>query len=196
MNPGSESACRALEEQAKAHAVMFAAMAPGPLTIAAAARLPLHRSFFWDELCRGAGSAERVTDWLIAQANVRGFHGAFVMREEPVAAWLGLEDLIVGLLMPHAELDARVLKLIVRILQSGQLDGPRLAFRARRERADVALAWVLALIPDGERNEAVTAIALGLRPPRDRAVVHFNYDPQRLIRRPVTKEQLWRAKHN
>lgn len=171
-------------------------MAPVPLTIAGAARLALHRSFFWDELCKRAGSPGQVTDWLIAQANARGFHGAFVNREERVDTWLSLEDLLVGLLMPHAELDARVLKLIVRVLQSGQLDAPKLAFRARRERADIALVWVLELIPASERNDAVASVAHALRPPRTRAVVHFNYDPQRLIRRPATKDQLWRAKHS
>ena len=84
-----------------------------------------------------------MTNWLIAQANARGFHGAVVNRVELVEPWPGPEDLLVGLLMPQAELDARVVKLVVRMLQSTQLDALKLAFRARRERADIALAWVL-----------------------------------------------------
>lgn len=87
--------------------VCFGLMALAPLTIAVAARLALHRSLFWDELCRRAVGPELATNWLIAQANGRGFHGAFVSREAPLDAWLGLEDLVVGLLMPQAELDAR-----------------------------------------------------------------------------------------
>lgn len=171
-------------------------MALAPITFASAARLPLHWSAFWAELCRRAGGPGEVTNWLIAQANARGFHGAFVSREETVDPWLGLEDLVVGLLMPHAELDARVLKLVVRLLQSTRLDGAKLAFRARRERADMALAWLLELVPPSERNEAVANIARALRPPRSPAIVRFNYDPQRLVRRPASKDQLWRAKHS
>ncbi len=137
-----------------------------------------------------------MTDWLIAQANGRGFHGAFVTIEASIDHALCLEDLVVGLLMPHAELDARIIKLVVRILQSGQVDAPKLAFRARRERADLALAWVLDLVPESERNAATRLIAASLRPPRGATPVRFNYDTGRLIRRPATKGQLWRAKQS
>ena len=173
---------------------MMLPMTQQPLTFARAARLAPHWSAFWAELCRKAGGADQVTNWLIAQANARGFHGAFVNREEQLDHRLALEDLLVGLLMPHAELDARVVKLITRVLQSGAVDPAKLAFRARRERADVGLAWVLNLVPASEQTAPLVAVARALRPPRGHADVRFNYDPQRLIRRPATREQLWRAK--
>ena len=166
------------------------------LTFAQAARQPTHWSAFWARLGRFAGGAPGVTDWLIAQANVRNFHGAFVTLETPLESSLSLEDLIVGLLMPHAELDARVIKLVVRILQSGQLDAAKLAFRARRERADIALTWVLELIPESERTTATRLIAGSLQPPRGASSVRFNYDAGRLIRRLASKGQLWRAKQS
>ncbi len=169
---------------------------PEPLTFADAARLPVHWSAFWRGLIARAGGAGQVANWLIAQANARGFHGAFVDLEEAADPALGLEDLLVGLLMPHAELDARIVKLVVRILQAGQLDPAKLAFRARRERADVALAWVLSLVPATERNAALDSIATLLRAPRGGAQIRFNYDSERLVRRPATKGHLWRAKHS
>ncbi len=167
-----------------------------PLTFAAAARVPLHWSGFWTSLCRRAGGAEQVTNWLIAQANARGFHGAVVTREDPIDQTLTLEDLVVGLLVPQGELDARIVKLVVRLLQSPLLDAPRLAFRARRERADIALAWVLALVPQTERTPSLEAAGKALRPPRGEARISFNYDSQRLVRRPATRDNLWRAKHS
>jgi hypothetical protein len=173
---------------------MMLSMTQPPPTFARAARLPLHWSAFWSRLARQAGGPEQVTDWLIAQANARGFHGAFVNRQEPIDPGVALEDLVVGLLMPHAELDARVIKLITRILQSGQVDATKLSFRARRERADIGLAWLLELVPPEERTAPLRAVSEALRPPRTKAEVSFNYDPQRLVRRPATKEQLWRAK--
>jgi hypothetical protein len=172
-------------------------MPPQPLTFASAERVPLHWSLFWDGLCHRAGGHGALTNWLIAQANARGFLGAIVDQtaaRAPVDGSLALEDLMVGLLMPHAELDARIVKLVVRMLQSGQFDGAKLAFRARRERADVALAWVLSLVPPEEQNESLAAVSRALRPPRGFAQVNFNYDPQRLVRRPATKDHLWRAK--
>lgn len=77
---------------------------------------------------------------------------------EPVDASLELEDLVVGLLMPHAELDARVSKLVVRLLQSPQLDVSRLAFRARRRGGEGA-----------SRTSRRRPGALQLRPPAPRA---------------------------
>ncbi len=165
-------------------------------TFADAARVPVHWSLFWTQLCRKAGAAAKVTNWLIAQANARGFHGAIVDQEAEIDALLCLEDLVVGLLMPQSEVDARIVKLVVRMLQSNQLDEARLTFRARRERADIGLAWVLALVPPGERTVSLEAIAKSLRPPRGSARVHFNYDSERLVRRPATKDNLWRAKHS
>ena len=169
-------------------------MTSPPLTFAQAAHQPRHWSAFWATLCRRAGGEAGVTDWLIAQANVRGFHGAFVTLEAPNESSLALEDLLVGLLMPHAELDARVIKLVVRVLQSGQLDAAKLAFHARRERADLALAWVLSLVPETEQNDAIRLVAGALRAPRGATPVRYNYDVGRLIRRPASKGQLWRAK--
>lgn len=161
-------------------------MLSAPPTFADAARVPLHWSVFWHQLVRKAGGPTEVTNWLIAQANARGFHGAVVNRVEPIDLSLEVEDLVVGLLMPHAELDARVIKLVVRLLQSTQLDAAKLVFRARRERADIALAWVLSLVPEGELTAPVVAVAKLLRKPRGDAQVRFNYDPQRLVRRAAT----------
>ncbi len=175
---------------------MVWSMVSAPPTFAEAARIPLHWSAFWHRLSQSAGGSSQVTNWLIAQANARGFHGAFVNREQAVDASLGLEDLVVGLLMPHAELDARVIKLVVRLLQSTQLDAAKLVFRARRERADIALAWVLNLVPEGELTAPVVGVAKLFRKPRGDAHVRFNYDPQRLVRRPATKDHLWRAKQS
>lgn len=171
-------------------------MMSAPPTFADAARVPLHWSAFWHRLCQRAGAPTQVTNWLIAQANARGFHGAFVNREEALDASLGVEDLVVGLLMPHAELDVRVIKLVVRLLQSTELDAAKLVFRARRERADIALAWVLRLVPEGELTASVVGVAERLPRPRGDAHVRFNYDPQRLVRRAATKDHLWRAKRS
>lgn len=169
-------------------------MAQHLLTIGEAAHQGAPRSFFWARLVAAAGGAEHVADWLIAQANARGFHGAFVQLEVAVDPKLELEDVLVGLLMPHAELDARIIKLVVRVLQSGKVDVPRLAFRARRERADNALAWVVSLIPESEVNDAVRGVAGALRPVRGATPIAFRYDSQRLVKRPATKENLRRAK--
>lgn len=164
------------------------------LTFADASIQPRHWSAFWANLCRRAGGEACVTDWLIAQANARGFHGAFVTLVSPEDGSLALEDLLVGLLMPHAELDARVIKLVVRVLQSGRVDAHRLSFRARRERADLALSWVLGLLPESERNDATRSVEAVLRAPRAPTEVHFNYDVGRLIRRPASRDHLWRVK--
>ena len=175
---------------------MLPAMPRPTLTFAQATRQPTHWSVFWARLSRLAGGAPQVTDWLISQANVRGFHGAFVALETDLESSLSLDDLVVGLLMPHAELDARVIKLVVRILQSGQVDAAKLAFHARRERADIALTWVLELLPEPERTAETRLIAASLRPPRGGSPVRFNSDAGRLIRRPASKGQLWRAKQS
>ena len=171
-------------------------MRSAPPTFADAARVPRHWSAFWNRITRSAGGPEQITNWLIAQANARDFHGAVVNRVEPIDASLEVEDLVVGLLMPHAELDARVIKLVVRLLQSSQLDVAKLVFRARRERADIALTWVLSLVPEGEQSAPVVAVAKSLRKPRGDAQVRFNYDPQRLVRRAATRDHLWRAKQS
>jgi hypothetical protein len=171
-------------------------MSAAPARFADAAHVSLHWSAFRVRLTRKAGGSSLVTNWLIAQANARGFHGAAVTLEAAVDPSLDLEDLVVGLMMPHAELDARVVKLVVRLLQSARLDPAKLAFRARRERADLALYWVLGVIPEGERNEAVRVFAGHLRAPRVTTGVEFDYDPQRLVRRAASRDHLWRAKQS
>ncbi|MCC7385842.1 MAG: hypothetical protein IT384_28595 [Deltaproteobacteria bacterium] len=150
--------------------------------------VPAHRSFFRDAIARRAAPLP-VHEYLIDQANLRGFFGAYSSRSEsdkgPVDPDLESEDIVVGLLQPHAPAEARVVKLIVRILQSGQLDPTRLWLRARRERADACLAWVLDLVPEPERNVAVREIAAALEvhSPRQTRRPRFHYAPERLVRR-------------
>jgi len=167
-----------------------------PSTFAEVAGVPAHRSFFWRRLVAASGGAEDVTNWLIAQANARGFLGAIVAREASAHEGVSAEDLVVGLLMPHAEPDARVIKLIVRMLQSGRLDRDKLVFRARRERAEHALSWVLTLVPPTEWNEQLESVRNRLGVLRGTARFAFRYDSQRLIRRPASGESLWRAKRH
>ena len=151
-----------------------------------------HRSFFWDSVLEKAQGP--ALSWLVAQANARGYGGAFERTTATRETRLSDEDLAVALLRPHAEWDARVLKLLTRMLQSGRLDAATLAFRARRERADVALAWLLSVLPTSERNAQTEAVSRCLKPPRGQARVEVNYDPSRLIRRPASQRDLWRAK--
>ena len=68
---------------------------------------------------------------------------------------LSLEDIVVGLLQPHAPADLRALKLVVRILQSGRVSLDGLVFLARRERALSVLAWLVDLIPEAECTELI-----------------------------------------
>jgi hypothetical protein len=79
-------------------------------------------------------------------------------------------------------------KLVVRVLQSGRVDPERLLLLARRERALPALAWVLDLVPEPERNEAILDLAERIRrnPPRDPRRPEIRYDARRLLRRSVT----------
>lgn len=163
-------------------------------TFSEVAGVPAHRSFFWRRLVAASGGARDVTNWLIAQANARGFLGAVVSRESAVDEGVSGEDLVVGLLMPQSEPDARVIKLVVRMLQSGRLDVDRLVFRARRERAEHALAWVLTLIPSVEWNAELEHVRARLGRPRGTSHFAYRYDSQRLIRRPASGESLWRAK--
>jgi len=86
-----------------------------------------HRSFFRERLQRLAG-ARGLEDWLVEEANVRGHLGAVgasVPEREPTAA-LTDADLIVALLMPHSEVDGRLFKLVVRMLQRATIDSPLL----------------------------------------------------------------------
>jgi hypothetical protein len=131
--------------------------------------------------------ARGVHEYLIDQANLRGFLGAYSDRTDlgGIDPQLDLEDIVVGLLMPHAPAEARAVKLVVRILQSGRCEKDRLLLRARRERADPVLAWVLDLIPEEERNEPIRILtaAMAERPPRETRRPRIRYEPSRLIRR-------------
>lgn len=154
---------------------------------------PLGRSLFYDRVRRYA-APRAPHSWLIDEANRRGFHGAFNAdrAERPPDPRLGLEDIVVGLLSPHAEKDGRTLKLALRILQSGTLDLDKLAFRARRERSAKALWWLLEKTPESERNAPVRALRNKLAPPRGYRELKFAYDPARLVKRPATREALRR----
>ena len=156
---------------------------------------PAHRSFFRARLQRLAG-ARGLEDWLVEEANVRGHLGAVgasVPDREPTPG-LSDADLIVALLMPHSEVDGRVFKLVVRMLQRAPIDPTLLWFHARRERADRVLYWLLNLVPATERTEQLVALmAACSTPPRGYSGVRFNYSSARLLRRPATRESVWRA---
>lgn len=156
---------------------------------------PLHRSFFRERLQRLAGE-RKLEDWLVDEANVRGYLGAVGQRISDRAPTPNLADadLIVALLMPHSEVDGRLFKLVVRMLQRAAIVPSVLWFRARRERADVVLYWLLKLVPEGERSPLIVALMECCpTPPRGYQGVRFNYSSARLLRRPATKESVWRA---
>ena len=128
-----------------------------------------------------------VHEYLLDQANLRGFLGAYSGRDNlgAVDESLRLEEIVVGLLQPHAPAEPRILKLVLRIIQSGQLDLQRLHLVARRERALAALTWLVEMVPAQERNQAVEEVArlVRERPPREMRRPRLRYDPERLIRR-------------
>jgi hypothetical protein len=162
--------------------------------LAEAIREPLARSFFYEKI-RAFAAPRQPHAWLIDEANRRGFHGAFNSdrEERPADARLSLEDIVVGLLSPHAEKDARTLKLVLRILQSGQLNLTLLLFRARRERSAKALWWLLQKTPESERNTAVSSLLQQFgEAPRGYRDLNFVFDPARLIKRPATRGALRR----
>jgi hypothetical protein len=173
------------------YAVIVSSMSTfGTLTANAA-----HRSFFRERVERLAG-ARALDDWLVEEANVRGHLGAVgpVVPDRAPTASLSDEDLIVALLMPHTPADGRLFKLVVRMLQRATIDPKSLWFRARRERADRALYWLLQRVPEPERTIGISALlALIPAPPRGYRGLRFNYDGSRLLRRPATKESVWRA---
>lgn len=103
-------------------------------------------------------------------------------------------DLIVALLMPHSEVDGRIFKLVVRMLQRADIDPRVLWLQARRERADRVLYWLLNLVPAAERTERLVALmAVCSTPPRGYSGVRFDSSSARLLRRPATRESVWRA---
>ena len=156
---------------------------------------PAHRSFFRERLRRLAG--ERALDeWLVEEANVRGYLGAvgLTVPDRPPTPNLPDESLVVALLMPHTIADGRLFKLVIRLLQRARLDPDALWFQAKRERADRVLYWLLNLVPEPERTGSVAeAISACPGEPRGYRGLRFNYDGHRLTRRPATKESVWRA---
>jgi hypothetical protein len=158
-----------------------------------ATRQTAHLSFFRRRLERLARGAP-LTEWLVAELNLRGYLGATGVRmpDRAPAAGVSVEALLVALAMPHTEADGRLFKLMVRTLQRGPIDVERLARLARRERADTLLAWLLAHLPESERTPTTDALAARLAP-RVNAEVTYRYDFERLVRRPATRERLWRT---
>lgn len=164
---------------------------PSP-TFASLTASPPHRSFWREGLIQRADQ-RILEDWLIEQANLRGFHGTWVVPTgvvlDPV---LTLEEIIVGLCAPHAEADGRVFKLVLRIFQSGRVDAVRLARLARMERAEGVIYWVLRSLPDVERTAAVDEVAAHFATePRGYRGVDYHYDFGRLIKRPYIQGAAW-----
>lgn len=163
---------------------------PSPRTFGEHTGVPAHRSFFREKLAKRARPVgtglDPVEEYLIDQANLRGFLGAFSNREDwgHLDVELDLEDVVVGLLQPHAPADLRIVKLVTRILQQGALDADRLIFRATRERALPTLAWIVDLIPQEECHDGVEQVRERLRrdPPRELRRPRLRYDAKRLLR--------------
>jgi hypothetical protein len=153
------------------------------------------RSLWWLDLTQRAAPG-RMEEWLVGEANARGYLGASgrQLPQRTPDARLCDEDLVVALLSPRAEVDARILKLVVRMLQSGRLDFTRLLLRARRENAIGPLFWLVNVIPAQERNAPISKL-LGLlpAPPRGYREPDYRFDPQRLVRRVARKGDLWRT---
>src|SRR5262245_20971240 len=133
---GHWSFCRS-RWRALAPATTIRVVAPGGDTFGAVAGQPAHRSFWFDRLRRSACGLP-VEDWLIQQANFRGFCGVYLRDppQIPVEPRLSLEEIVVGLVSPAARLDGRVIKLVTRILQSDTVQVARLLHLARAERAE------------------------------------------------------------
>lgn len=159
-------------------------IAPMP-TFAQASASTAPLSFFRRRLQARAG-ATPLDEWLVAQANLRGFHGAFgVDRPPPLDADLSLEELVVCLVLPSELVDGRLFKLVLRIIQSGRVDGPRLALLAKRERAAGPLWWLLSQVPSSERTQAVERVLAAIGgPPRGYTPLSYDYSFDRLKRRP------------
>lgn len=134
-------------------------------------------------------------DWLIRQGNLRGFHGVYLRDppQIPLDPALSLEEIVVGLVAPAARLDGRVIKLVARILQSDAVNVERLLHLARAERAEAPLYWLAHHIPESERTGALVGLAgHWTRPPRGFRGIKYAYDFERLVRRPASRDQLWR----
>ena len=107
---------------------------------------------------------------------------------------LALEEIVVGLIAPQATLDGRVLKLVVRILQRGNLNFEQLAFFAKRAKAESALYWIALLVPEEETTPGIRL--LRKRVPRGYRALQYRYSPERLLSKPATKANLWRTPRN
>lgn len=129
--------------------------------------------------------------YLVEQANLRGFLGAW--SASPVSGRidpeLDVEAIVAGLLQPHAPAEVRILKLVLRILQSGRHDPARLVLACRRERALDTLCWLLEQIPETERTEPVRVLETVVRaaPPRAPRPPRIRFDPRRLERRRLAR---------
>ncbi len=155
-----------------------------------------HRSLWREGLRRravGHTGADPVVDWLVDQANLRGFGGAVnaVASSAPDPS-LSLEEIVVGCLTPDALADGRVLKLVVRILQSDVVRLPALLLLARRERAEKVLCWLVMGVPAAERCGAVPGVRqhFEARPPRGYVPVSYAYDFARLNRKAAAAGKL------
>lgn len=162
------------------------------MLVEAATHQTAHVSFFRRRVERLAGT-DALTDWAVEELNLRGYLGAYVAQipQRPLTPAVSLEELLVLLSMPHAEADGRHFKLIVRALQRGPIDIERLARLARQEHADTLLAWLLGGLPDSEHTPTTRALAARLHP-RMTEPPDYRYDFDRLVRRPATRDQLWR----
>lgn len=163
---------------------------------AAFGQLP-HRSLWRRRLVARVGTLP-LQEYLIEQANLRGFFGAFSPGEprSSLDPELDIEEIVVGLSTPHAPLDVRAFKLLVRILQSDQIRPDHLAWLARKERANFALHWLLAQVPAQERTPPLEEVARRFRsPPRGSREARLSYDPARLVRNPASSKRLWRTRH-
>lgn len=170
-------------------------MIPFPQTLAECAHQMGPRSL-WIESLRECAAPNSLEEWLVEEANVRGFFGASgrELPQRPPTGRLSDEDIVVALLSPHALADGRIFKLVVRMVQSGRLQPERLLFRARRERATGPIYWLLHLVPESERSEPLLTLLHKLdAPPRGYRPLDYRYDPDRLVRRPAGKGILWRA---
>ncbi|MFN0061410.1 MAG: hypothetical protein ACKVPX_02670 [Myxococcaceae bacterium] len=165
-------------------------------TLASLAQMPAPRSF-WRQRIAERASPLGVHEYLIDEANLRGFWGAFraVTPTRPIDTLLTIEDVVVGLLAPQAPADARIFKLVLRVLQRAEFDTGRLMLRARREYAGAALFWLLSQIPNEESTPAILNLraAFGTGP-RGYRGLRYRFDPSRLHSRRARKGDLWRKR--
>ncbi|MBI3180712.1 MAG: hypothetical protein HYZ28_01070 [Myxococcales bacterium] len=162
-------------------------------TLGEIARQPAPRSFWRQRLALRA-SPTSVEDYLVDEANLRGFWGAY--RREPssrgIDGLLRLEEIVVGLMAPQAPAEPRHLKLVLRILQSDAVEARRLWLLAKREKAEDTLRWLLQNLPVEERTPRTEALMQQAPRPRAPRPPRLDYDFRRLIRRPATAKELWK----